>query len=395
MYFLAGWLIDGSGRPAEPRRLITVDDGRISAIDPCPEQDGPAPSRVIDLSHAVVLPPLIDSHVHLCMSGSIDRRIRELLAAADCARLRPVIDEHLRHQFSHGVLAVRDGGDPQGCLLSYCPDRVSGSGPVLVRRSGRAYYRENRYGSLIGGSPLTARSLADTYEHDRQPIDQVKVVNSGLNSLVAFGRQTPPQFTPAELAELVRRAHRDGRKVMVHANGRLPVHVAIEAGCDSVEHGYFMGEENLKLMATRGTFWVPTIYTMRAFAEHLEQYRGKADRQVVVKTLAAQVEQLAAARRHGVRVALGTDAGSAGVLHGEAVSEEMDLFLQAGYSIEETIRCATEHSARLLGLDDEWGRIACGRPAHFLVAGGTPAHLPRSLLFLEAIYLSGRPVGKR
>ncbi|MBE0585860.1 MAG: amidohydrolase family protein, partial [Desulfofustis sp.] len=262
---------------------------------------------------------------------------------------------------------------------------------VLVKRSGQAYYRQGRYGRLIGGRPIEERSLAERFDRDRQPFDQVKVVNSGLNSLTEFGRETAPQFSAAELGELVVRAHARGCKVMVHANGRLPVRAAVEAGCDSVEHGYFMGRENLELMAQRGTFWVPTMFTMKAYADYAENYRGVADRRVILKTLDHQLEQVAFARQCGVRVALGTDAGSAGVLHGEAVVEEMKLLIKAGFRLEEAICCATEHNALLLGLEREWGRITRGKPAHFLVTRGTPAQLPRKLSYLEAIYLGGRP----
>jgi imidazolonepropionase-like amidohydrolase len=88
-------------------------------------------------------------------------------------------------------------------------------------------------------------------------------------------------------------------------------------------------------------------------------------------------------------VALGTDAGSPGVLHGEAVVEELKLLIRAGFSLTEAVRCATVNGADLLGLDR--GRIAVGSRADFLVARGTPAQLPRKFSYLEAIWLSGRP----
>jgi len=99
---------------------------------------------------------------------------------------------------------------------------------------------------------------------------------------------------------------------------------------------------------------------------------------------------LALARELGVNVALGTDAGSLGVLHGESLVEEMKLYMKAGYTLAETVRCAGENGARLLGLED-FGILAKGKTATFLVARGTPAQLPRKILYLEAIYVNGRP----
>ncbi len=113
---------------------------------------------------------------------------------------------------------------------------------------------------------------------------------------------------------------------------------------------------------------------------------------MIWKTLEHQLGQLRLARELGVKVALGTDAGSLGVLHGESVVEEMKLLRQAGYTLPETVRCATANGAKLLGVE-EFGTLAPGRPATFLVTRGAPAQLPRKLSYLEAIYINGRPSG--
>jgi imidazolonepropionase-like amidohydrolase len=128
---------------------------------------------------------------------------------------------------------------------------------------------------------------------------------------------------------------------------------------------------------------------MKAYAANVTFAKAGADRQVIEKNLNHQLEQLAMARELGVKVALGTDAGSLGVLHGESMVDEMKLYKKAGYSLAETVRCATSNGAELLGLDD-FGRIAPGKTATFLVARGAPAQLPRKLSYLEAIYLDGR-----
>jgi imidazolonepropionase-like amidohydrolase len=130
---------------------------------------------------------------------------------------------------------------------------------------------------------------------------------------------------------------------------------------------------------------------MKACAQCAEFYRGAIDKKVVEKNLAHQLEQLGVAHELGVRIVLGTDSGSIGVLHGESLVEEMKLFIQAGLSLAETIACATDRAARLLGLEAELGQIEVGKPAHFLVTRGMPSQLPRKLAYLEAIYLHGRP----
>ncbi|HFQ90146.1 MAG TPA: hypothetical protein ENK27_08705, partial [Desulfobulbus sp.] len=107
-------------------------------------------------------------------------------------------------------------------------------------------------------------------------------------------------------------------------------------------------------------------------------------------TLAGQLAQLRLARKLGVRTAVGTGAGGVGILHGESMVEEMKLFLRAGYTLEETIRCASEHGARFFGMDG-LGMLAPGRRATFLAVRGTVKQLPRKLSYLEDIYIDGRP----
>ncbi len=388
-YILAGWLLDGSGGPIKEKMLLEIVDGRFAAIEPYLPDKVPASAEIVDLSHCTLLPPLVDSHVHLFMSGTIDPRIREWQLVADYEALRPIIGQHLHYLFSHGVLAARDGGDRGGFALKYSTEQKMHKG-IILKNTGRAWHQKGRYGSLIGRYPAEGETLAAAYAREHAAIDQVKLVNSGLNSLKTFGRETLPQFAKEEIAQLVNMAKRQGRKVMVHANGREPVRLALEGGCHSIEHGFFMGRKNIELMAEKGTFWVPTLFTMKAYAANVNFAQAGADRQVIEKTLNHQIEQLALARELGVKVALGTDAGSLGVLHGESMVEEMKLFKKAGYTLVEIIQCATGNGAVLLGIDD-FGLIMPGKIATFLVARGAPAQLPRKLSYLEAIYQDGVP----
>ena len=388
-FILAGWLIDGSGGPIQEKVLVQIVDGKFTAIEPYRTATLPPAAQLVDLSHCTIIPPLVDSHVHLFMSGTTDKKIREWQLVAGYDELRPVIGRHLHDLFSHGVLAVRDGGDRGGFTLRYRTEQEMHR-QIILKVAGRAWHKKGRYGALIGRFPGEMENLADAYAGDNDVIDQVKLVNSGLNSLKLFGRQTPPQYTQEEIAAVVQAAEQHNRKVMVHANGRLPVRLAVEGGCHSIEHGFFMGRENLELMAEKGTFWVPTVFTMKAYGSNIQAAQAGADRQVIEKNLDHQLQQLAMARELGVKVALGTDAGSLGVLHGESIFEEMKLYKKAGYSLAETVQCATSNGAKLLGIDD-FGLLAKGQSATFLVARGAPAQLPRKLSYLEEIYLRGVP----
>ncbi len=391
-FIFAGWMIDGSGGPVQGHVLLGIEDGFITDIENgsnIKKLKNIAPHRVTDLSHCTILPPLVDSHLHLFMSGSLDPGIRERQLTADCGELEPVIARHLGDLFSHGVLAVRDGGDRGGCALGY-REKMEEVFPVRIKTTGRAWKQKNRYGGLIGRSPAEDESLAEGFVREPDGADWVKLVNSGLNSLKKYGHETACQFTVGEITNLVEVAGLQGKKVMVHANGVLPVKGALQAGCHSIEHGFFMGRENIELMAEKNVVWVPTVYTMKAYGENGVAALGAVDLKVVRKNLEHQLGQMEAARQAGVTIALGTDSGSPGVLHGESVVEEMKLLKKAGFTLPEIVQCATCNGARLLGIE-EFGILKKGKPATFLVSRGTPGQLPRKLAYLEDIYIAGRP----
>lgn len=386
--FHAGWLIDGSGGPARPNIRATVAGGLLRSLEttgpgsPCTE-----PAADYDWRRFTVIPGLIDAHVHLAMTGSPDEGLRARLREAPFEQVREVIRCNLHTLLCHGVVAVRDGGGARGFALRFARslgDRTLS--PVRIRASGRAWHRAGRYGRLIGRPPAPGRSLAEAVREDEERPDQVKVVNSGLNSLTEFGKQTAPQFDPEELAAAVAAAAGRGCHVMVHANGVLPVRGAVAAGSRSIEHGFFMGPDTLARMADSRVSWVPTAVTMAAYAELFSA--GGRDADVVRRTLDHQIEQLASARRAGVTVALGTDSGSPGVHHGRAVIAEMNLMLQAGFPIEAVIRSATADAAPLVAAAA--GPLVPDRPASFVVAPGAPADLPGSLLNVHAVFIDGR-----
>lgn len=388
MLVRAGWLVDGSGEGARKDMAVTVEDGCFHRIEPFRDEMLTEESELLDLTFATLLPPLIDAHLHLTMSGTMDGDVRESLRQADCEQLTPLIEENLGQLAVFGVLAVRDGGDRQACVSNYLnlsPDIVK---RVLVQTPGRGLHKKGRYGALIGREVEPGELGSVGKEGGGKT--WIKLVNSGLNSLKAFGRITDPQFSVGEIRELVLAAEKSGRKVMVHANGEEPVRGAIEAGCHSIEHGFFMGRDNLARMADRGCVWVPTAITMKAYADVLGYQGNLEGAEIARRNLDHQLEQLRIARKLGVRVALGTDAGSPGVLHGESVFEEMKLFAKAGFTLAEIVCAATSTAADLLGLPDR-GLITEGRAADFIIARGTPAQLPRKLSYLEGIYLAGDP----
>ncbi|MDY6825452.1 MAG: amidohydrolase family protein [Thermodesulfobacteriota bacterium] len=373
----AGWLIDGTGRPAISDTRLWINNGMIEAVETGPaaafggDADGTA---VLDLSEYTLMPALIDSHVHLVMSGNPDEAVRRHQPAGKFEDASTVIARHIEESMRYGVMAVRDGGDGNGHVTQYSDHQMAGhDGRFVLKTANRGWYRPGRYGRIVGGRPLSDDKDLESIGREMGAVDQVKIVNSGLNSLKSFGRQTPSQFTCEELTAIVAMAAKAEKPVMVHVNGESPVADAVKAGVDSIEHGYFMGSSNLQRMADAGVFWVPTVAPMYAYAR-----LGGEGSDVAGRNMDHQLEQLRVARRAGVKVALGTDAGSPGVDHGAGVGLEMSLLLRAGYTIEEVVQAATLHGAELLRLSHR-GQLAPGRTALVTAVKGPPGTVPANL----------------
>jgi predicted amidohydrolase YtcJ len=307
---------------------------------------------------------------------------------------RKVIADHLKQHLACGVLAVRDGGDHNGDVLRFKQDSANPPSPVTIKAPGRARRAKGRYGKLIGIEVEANESLADSLFLTDSKRDHVKLVNSGLNSLTEFGVESPPQFDQEKLEQAVTAARRRGLPIMVHANGSLPVQGAVAAGCSSIEHGFFMGRENMQRMADSGAVWVPTAATMKAYSDYLEKQGHRSDLsfgEISRKNLEHQLEQIGIARQMEVTLALGTDAGSPGVRHGYGIKMELALFVDAGYSVEEAIRCASRNGAKLMGLNDR-GKLAPGMRADFMAIETDPEKVPENLHRITHRVVGGEPI---
>jgi imidazolonepropionase-like amidohydrolase len=245
------------------------------------------------------------------------------------------------------------------------------------------------------------RNSEDSTACDTARSDFLKIAYSGN---IADEEDTSPRLDYADLCRCLQ--HKDGKKAVVIANGRRQVAEAIEAGCDAIEQGYGMGADNLRRMAEQQVLWIPSVLRAKngldgagsggeVACRFSQRYvaPGRPNPGAAAfwrKMLAEQLAQLRLARKLGVTTAVGTGAGSVGILHGESMVEEMKLFIKAGYSLAETIRCASANGANFFGME-KLGRLTVGRQATFLIARGAPQQLPRKLAYLEGIYVAGVP----
>lgn len=379
-----GWLIDGLGGAPVEDQVIVINHGRIESIRPL--QPGALRDEdFTDLSSATVLPALMDAHVHLALSGTLDPGMRQAQLSQTPEQARRLIRNHLHIHLKNGIVAVRDAGDKLGQVLETKSRRAT---PIDLAATCWAWHAPGRYGAMIGQAPSPAGlPLSSAVARAPEGLDHIKLIQSGINSLDHFGLETSPQFSDNELALVRRFALSKKLRVMVHANGRESVGSALTAGCDSIEHGYFMGRDNLNLLADRQIFWVPTAIPMEALTREGVLSSPRAD--VARRTLEHQLMQIAAAFQAGVRLAVGTDAGSMGADHGVGVRREMALFMEAGLPLPQAVRCATLNNAQLMGMTGR-GALQPGWRADMIAVNGGPESLPRSLETIAGVCVNGQ-----
>jgi imidazolonepropionase-like amidohydrolase len=361
-----GGLIDGSGAGLRRDVTVEIEDGIIVAID---EKRQPPQGVACDhLPHCLLLPPLIDASLLLTRSPSV--------AAPDGADSpgdrATLVARHLGYCHAHGVLGLAVGDQPAEVAPAW-RDWGYAKGLLELRVACPASGEND-------GDFLRLRLSADI--DDRQ----------------ADHFTTSPDLTKS----LANR----GKKKVVVANGAEAVAAALAAGCDAIEQGYAMGEDNLRTMAERGVVWIPSLVRAKNGVDGASgggdiacrfSQRYVAPGKPVPgaealwkKILAGQLAQLRLARSLGVVTTLGSGAGNCGLLHGEALIEEMKLFVKGGYPLAEIFHAASEVSARFFAMN-RLGRLAVGRPATFLIVRGSLQQLPRKLYFLEGIFVDGAP----
>ncbi|ATW25186.1 amidohydrolase family protein [Candidatus Formimonas warabiya] len=326
-------------------------------------------AQTVDLTGLTLLPGLIDCHVHFALDG-VDFN-QALERWKDPAQMEAHVKSAVAGFVEHGVLAVRDGSDIQGIGFR---TKSSAAGSLVVRTTGFAIRRQGRYGTFLGpGVRDTAEAKRQIAQLARQGVDQIKVVVSGLVSFSQYGQVGPIQFSVPELKEIVRACHETGLPVMAHASSEAGVRTAVEAGVDSVEHGYFLSDASLEAMVQKGTAWVPTLIPIAVQAR--KPYADTHSPEgvcVLERTFRLQMEKIQKAVSLGVLLGIGTDAGAIGVRHGSSYFEEVQLFQEAGLSNGVILHMAIAHGAKIIGLEDRLGAVEPGKMACLLGIKGNP-----------------------
>ena len=390
------------GKPILGSSTIMVDGGRIVSIQPG-HIAPPAGTALIDLKDKMVLPGLIDSHVHLASDRGGEAGLLSFV------REEPQMNA-LEAQMNGmktlraGFTTVRNLGDDGATLaLREAIKRGWVQGPRIVDAassiSTTGGHMDGRGGlndDLVAHLP-TPENLCDGVDSCRKVVrrqidrgaDVIKFATTGgVNS----GTGLATRMVEEEARVLIDTAHAYGRKVAVHAHGAEGIKLALRAGADSIEHGTVMDDEIIKLMKARGTYYVPTLSTVNGYLERLaanpNAYAPDVKKQIDWR-IGITGQSLAKAYPAGVRIAFGTDAGVS--KHGRN-ADEFELMVKYGMSSTEAIKAATVNAADLLGLSGEIGTIEPGKSADLIAVADDPIADVRALKSVAFVMARGEVI---
>jgi imidazolonepropionase-like amidohydrolase len=367
-YLKDGNIIDGSGRFIEAASIL-IENSRITRTGKHIEI--PPEARFIDCKGRTVMPGLIDTHVHLCLDASPDPE-KTLLQETDFTTVLKSA-QHAHATLMGGTTTVRDMGAKRYIDVSLREAIREGilAGPLLLI-SGKPITMTGGQGWSFGReADGTDDARKAAREQLRAGVDLIKIMATG--GVMTKGVEPgSPQLTVEEMRAAVEEAHKAGKKVSAHAQGMRGIKNALEAGVDSIEHGVFLDDETIAMMVKKDVYLVPTLSAPHNIIKH---GRDAGVPEFVVKKTEAvmdrHLESFREAYRAGVKIAMGTDAGTPFNRHGKNALE-IELMVKAGMSEMEAIVSATKSSATLLGLNHEIGTIEEGKRADILVVDGNP-----------------------
>lgn len=365
---------------------VLVEDGIIKEVGK--DIAAPADAKVIDLGGKTMTPGLFNCHVHMCSDAGTG--VRETISDAT-STVRAL--KNLKTLLNSGVTYVRDAGAPHYIDVDLHEAQLKGD--ILapeMQTSGRCI-------CMTGGHGHDSGREADGPDDCRKAArEQLKAGANWIKLMATGGVMTKgvepgsPQLTEEELRAAVEEAHKAGAKTFTHAQGMEGIKNALRAGIDSIEHGFFMDDWCFDFMKEHNVFFVPTLaapYWIKKFGTGagIPDYMVKK----VEKTIDAHQDTFHRAHKAGVKIALGTDAGTP-FNKFDKTAFECVLMVENGMTPMEAIQCGTINAAELLSVKDTHGSITVGKVANFAVFEKNPLEDVNALLDCAMTVLGGEVV---
>lgn len=395
---VADRVIDGVGERARTDTVVVVDGDRIVAVGS--QSAIPVGAKVIELPGRTLMPGFINCHEHPLMYGD-DYQNAHLQASSAYKALMGLAA--LQRQLLAGWTTVRVMGDADVHYANQDIRKTVDSGVFIAPRLTGA----GHYISITGGggdvnyfSPeqnvIADGLVADGPEEIRKAIrEEIKYGSDWIKLLVTGAYQSvgdDPRnvaFSPEELEAAVSEADRHNVPVAAHAHAADGIRQAVAVGVRSIEHGTFIDDEGIQMMAAKETFLVPTLYVGDYYTEG-DKLRAQ-DKQDDYATHQRGKFLAAVGRAHkqGVKIAVGVDLG--GYMTDPVVFvREMAVLVEAGLTPMQAIQAGTRVGAELLRWDDRLGTVEAGKLADLVAVAGNPLDDMKALERVEFVMIGGR-----
>jgi len=397
----AGTLIDGKSATVRHDQVIVVRGNRIEAVSDEATAKIPPGSDVIDLSHATVLPGLIDSHTHIFLQGEdpaqggYDANVLYPPLALRAARATVSVRRALEQGFTSlrdletegagygdvGIKEAIENGYIPGPRLFVSTRAISTTGGYMLE--GYAPELDMPKAAQIVDGPVEARRAArEQLDHGA---DWIKVYMTHRSWVGKNGELvSQPTLTVEELRAIVDETHGWGKKVACHAYGGIGLHRALDGGCDSIEHGLDLDDASIAQMLKQGTWYCPTLSPYYKDWAPADTPAGQRDR----KRAAVHEQSFPKAVDAGVKIVFGTDMG--GIPWTESIAQEFPRMTDLGMSPMDAIQSATSRPAEMLDMEGKIGVIAPGAYADIIAVNGDPLRDIKILQSVQFVMKDGK-----
>lgn len=379
-------ILDVIGETTIKNGSVLVEDGTIKEVGASIAV--PEGAKVVDLGGKTMLPGIFNCHVHMCSDAGNGRR--EQISDASAA-IRGI--KNLRTLVNSGVTYIRDAGSPHYIDIDLHEAQLRGDivAPEM-QTAGRCI-------CMTGGHGHDSGREADGPDDCRKAArEQLKAGATWIKVMATGGVMTKgvepgsPQLTEEELRAAIEEAHKAGAKSFTHAQGMTGIKNALRAGVDSIEHGFFMDDWCFDFMKEHNVFFVPTLAApywikVNGTAAGIPDYMVRK----VENTIEAHQDTFRRAHRAGVKIALGTDAGTPFNKY-DLTCYECVLMVENGMTPMEAIQCGTINAAELMSVDATHGSITPGKRANFAIFEEDPLEDIHALLNCAMTVIGGEVV---
>lgn len=390
----AGTVIDPAHGSSAKDQIILVENGKIKAIGAGVAI--PAGAEVVDLSHEWVAPGLIDAHTHMTLTEIAGDAPFESFYLNQSSTLRGLRGLHNAMQvLQAGFTTLRDVGNSAEWAMSdvrravdsgwFLGPTIIDSGKIIAPFGGQSRDIPPRQGPFWQFEYIDADGPAEIRKAVRTNI----YYGAGVIKLVADNN--PYHYSVDEFRAAVDEAHRAGIPVAVHVYAGDALENAIEAGVDSIEHGFDLTDAQLKRMKDKGIFLVGTDFP-RAHLDIVGTSGGILPEPAVLAPKI--IDRLKRAHRIGVRMAFGSDTviDMPGRTRADLMFDYLAVWRTAGVPPSDILRAMTSDAAELLRINKVRGSVAEGLSADLIAMPANPLDDIENLRKINFVMKDGKSV---